>query len=68
MNKNRKRAISRGKFARVRAMELEYNFDWDNTVWFSGEMCVAHKGFFYWTQHDGDTVQYFRKSIQEALK
>jgi hypothetical protein len=71
MNKNRKRAISRGKFTRVRSIELssEYDHEWDNSVWFDGELCVAHAGFFYWSNHDIDTgtVKYFRKSIKEAL-
>jgi hypothetical protein len=70
MNKNRKRAISRGKFTRVRSIEIDLDYDLDNSVWFDGELCVAHAGFFYWSNHDVDTgtVKYFRKSISEALK
>jgi hypothetical protein len=70
MNKNRKRAISLGKFRRVRSIEIDLDYDWDNSVWFDGELCVAHAGFFYWSEHDiyAGKVQYFRKSIKEALK
>lgn len=68
MDKQRKRAISRGKFDRVRSMELDYDYDWDNAVWIKNGLCVAHAGFFYWSDLDGDKVQYFRKSISEALK
>jgi hypothetical protein len=69
MNKQKKRAISRGKFTRVRSMEIGWEYEWDNSVWFDGELCVAHAGFFYWSDHDIDTstVKYFRKAIKESL-
>lgn len=66
MNKQKKRAISRGKFERVRAEAVEQNC-WDNSFCANDELAIAHNGFIYWTDHSTDTVKYFRKSIKEAL-
>lgn len=72
MNKNRKRAISRGKFERcskraVRGMRVNAFTDCPKD---SLNMVAAFvdSGFIYWwTYVHGAGKQYFRKSLVEAL-
>ena len=75
MNKQKKRAISRGKFERcscraVRGMRVNAFDDYDRDT-LTNHLCYVTDGFIYWQTFQfldcKSVFHYFRKSINEAL-
>lgn len=76
MNKQKKRAISRGKFERcsvraIRIMRVNAFDDYDIDS-LTNHLCYVTDGFIYWKTFQfvncKPVSNYFRKSINEALK
>ena len=75
MNKQKKRAISRGKFVRVMDMVLHTPWRHPDTFFYHSANkwinSYVYGDYMYWQDRSYDkgdvVVRYFRKSVEEAL-